>query len=117
MTSTKAMLGIAVWVLALYLPSISHPFVMWDDPIYVMLNPVVQNWAEAPWSDRLLTPNLLYPVPLPVAIYAAITKLLGYEAAMGIHLLSTFLHALNAILLFWFCRLHLRSSIPETLGC
>jgi len=104
MTSTKAMLGIAVWVLALYLPSISHPFVMWDDPIYVMLNPVVQNWAEAPWSDRLLTPNLLYPVPLPVAIYAAITKLLGYEAAMGIHLLSTFLHALNAILLFWFCR-------------
>lgn len=99
-----AALGILVWVLVLFAPSVTHPFVMWDDPVYVMLNPTVNDWWLASWRDRLLTPRLLYPVPVPVAIYAVMTTLLGAKAAMGIHAISVVLHAANAVMVFALCQ-------------
>lgn len=96
--------GIFVWVLFLYAPTVWHPFVMWDDPIYIFLNPLVTNWGDAPWSARLLTERLLYPVPLPVALYALGHQLFGELSVWFIHGLSVSIHALNAVLVFLFCR-------------
>ena len=99
-----AVFGVFMWAFALYMPTFAHPFVTWDDPVYIMLNPTVQQWLDASWEQRLLTARLLYPVPLPVAIYAAITGVLGDHAATGIHVLSAMLHGINAVLLYLFCR-------------
>ncbi|MEZ4461378.1 MAG: glycosyltransferase family 39 protein [bacterium] len=95
-----AVFGVFVWAFALYMPTFAHPFVTWDDPIYIMLNPTVQQWWQATWAQRLLTARLLYPVPLPVGIYAAATALLGDHAATGIHVLSATIHGFNAVLLY-----------------
>jgi len=77
-----------------------NPFVMWDDPSHIFLNPMVHSWWQFSVKDRLLTPNLGYPLAVPVAIQALFTHLGGSFAAFGLHLLSTLVHCLNTFLLY-----------------
>lgn len=73
------------------------PLVMWDDPIYIMFNPLVTDWASAPWFDKILTPSLGYPLGLPIALYALLG---GVDGVFSIHLLSVLVHSTNAWLVY-----------------
>ncbi len=73
------------------------PLVMWDDPIYIMFNPQVTDWASAPWFDKIFTPSLGYPLGLPIALYALLG---GLDGVFSIHLLSVLVHASNAWLVY-----------------
>ena len=46
-----------------------------DDRLYFVGRALVDDWWGAPWSDRLLTPDVGYPNPGPTAIYAAVRSL------------------------------------------
>lgn len=73
------------------------PLVMWDDPIYIMFNPLVTDWASAPCFDKILTPSLGYPLGLPIALYALLG---GVDGVFSIHLLSVLVHSTNAWLVY-----------------
>jgi len=75
-----------------------HSWVMWDDPHHVFNNPLVRQWWGQPWEARLGTPQFGYPIPLPVAIYAACWEMLGEQSAWAVHSISTLLHLVNTIL-------------------
>lgn len=77
-----------------------HPFVIWDDPTHIFLNPMVQDWWKFSLIDRLTTPNLGYPLGLPVALQSAVFATFGSAAAFALHTLSTFFHVANLILVF-----------------
>lgn len=81
-------------------PAITHGWVMWDDPAHVLVNPLVRNWWEAPWSSRLLTPRFGYPIPLPVAVYAVIWNVFGQAAAPAVHAVSILIHLVNLSLVY-----------------
>ncbi len=88
-----------------------HPFVIWDDPTHIFLNPMVQNWWEFSLVDRLTTPNLGYPLGLPVAIQALAFATFGSASAFALHSLSTVIHIANLVLVFFLAK-RLRFSFP-----
>lgn len=87
-------------VLAIYLQTLGHDFINYDDPLYVTENPHVQrgvtwrgiawaltsgdasNWHPLTWVSHMIDCGLYGPVP------------------GGHHLTSVLLHAVNAVLLF-----------------
>lgn len=77
-----ALLGVVVLV---YLPSLGHGWVMWDDPVHVLYNPVVRDWWSAGWLARIATPALGYPAGVPVAIYALVVEWVPGRAAGVLH--------------------------------
>ena len=88
-----------VMLAVMFLPTLAYGFVTWDDPIIIWFNPLVQQWSQSPLAERLLTPNLGYPMPLPVAIYAATFSMFPNSPAFLLHAVSTTLHIGNALLL------------------
>lgn len=100
---TYALILVAV-VFAVFGSIVTHDLVTWDDPTYVVFNPVVARWLDTAWGERLATPGLGYPVALPVAIYAATSAMGSATAPALIHLVSLLAHALNAVLVFLLAR-------------
>lgn len=93
-------LGVVGVVLALFAPVLGFSFVLWDDPQYILRNPLVD--PQVPWpADGWLTPALGYPIPVTIGLYRAVATLAGVMPA-PFHALNLGLHALNAWL---FCRL------------
>lgn len=87
------------------------PLVMWDDPIYIMFNPLVTDWASAPWFDKIFTPSLGYPLGLPIALYALLG---GVDGVFSIHLLSVVVHSANAWIVY---TLFSRSMANQRVAC
>jgi hypothetical protein len=87
------------------------PLVMWDDPIYIMFNPLVTDWASAPWFDKIFTPSLGYPLGVPIALYALLG---GVDGVFSIHLLSVVAHSANACLVY---SLFNRSLVNQRVAC
>lgn len=96
----KGVVALLVLIITLvYLPSWNQGFVIWDDMTYIVGNPVVNQWWDAPWDVRLMTPFVGYPVALPVAIQALAISLFGDVAAGVLHAFSTLIHITNALVL------------------
>jgi hypothetical protein len=90
-----------VLVVGLYYPVRTHPFVNYDDNVYVTDNAHIQNglsWETVTWA--LVTNDAGNWHPLTWLSHALDFDL--YDMAPGgHHLTSMLLHALNAALLFW----------------
>ena len=92
----------AVVVLApllLFASVLGHDFVNWDDRIYIEGNRLVTDPASATVWERLATPALGYPLPLPVLLYGWLWAL-GEGTAWPFHALNLAVHVSNTLLLF-----------------
>jgi len=90
-----------VLTIALYYPVRTHPFVNYDDNVYVSDNVHVQNgltWETVTWAFATYDAGNWHP--LTWLSHALDFDLFGLDPA-GHHQTSMYLHALNAVLLFW----------------
>lgn len=72
----------------------------WDDYLYFFDHHLLHHWPEAGWSERLLTPEIGYPGPIPTLLYFLVHRLpeaLVFPAAHGLNLL---LHLVNLGLVY-----------------
>lgn len=77
--------------------SLGFPFVNFDDPNYVVDNPLLG--AGVSWTELLFTPQLGYPMPVTVAVYRLL-RLIGGPEPWIHHGFNWILHGVNALLLF-----------------
>jgi protein O-mannosyl-transferase len=92
---------LAVVTLALYYPVRSHPFLNYDDTLYVTQNDQVQaglTWLTVKWAFTTFEVGTWHP--LAWLSHALDCQLFGLDPA-GHHSTSLLLHALNVVLLFW----------------
>jgi len=82
----------ALVALAAHLSGLWSGFTNWDDPNYLINNPLTAEPLGAGWLELLLTPGLYYPIPVTVLGYALQRALFGLDPAM-FHLVSIVLHA------------------------
>ncbi len=88
-------------VAAIYWPVVDDGLIAtWDDALYVFDRAVVGEWWAASWRERLLTPRLGYPVPIPTAVYAAIRGVVGESPGPALHRVNLAVHALNVALAY-----------------
>src|SRR5262245_20211151 len=92
--------GVFALTCAVFAPAVQGDFIMIDDPVYVVTNPLVRAGLslegvrrafESPTSDLWL--------PLSTISHMADVSLFGMTPA-GHHLTNVFLHAANAALVF-----------------
>lgn len=104
------LLGALIVAAALFAQAIDFSIIpTWDDGVYVAERPEVKDWWSASWRQRLITPEIGYPLPLPTFIYAHVHGWFGDSALRMLHLLSLGLHLVNSVLVFrlvggWFGR-------------
>jgi tetratricopeptide (TPR) repeat protein len=92
---------LAVATVALYCPVSSHPFLNYDDDIYVMYNPHVQaglHRATVAWAFTSLDAGNWHPLTW---ISHALDFHLFQLHPAGHHDVNLLLHLLNVVLLFW----------------
>ena len=94
-------------IAAVFGVTLGHPLVNWDDLRYVSLNPLVNQETPASAWQRLTTPGIGYPIPLPVAIYSLLWQI--DPRPWIFHAVNMLVHAFNAWL---FSRL-IRREIPQ----
>src|SRR5271156_471354 len=107
MTEGGNRIPLAVVLLAIaatFAPVIGYGFVDWDDPLYIVENPVVLGpAASVSVADRLLTPTLGYPVPVTVATYGIEHAFFGLRPSVY-HATNLGLHLCVCALLFLLAR-------------
>ena len=92
---------ILISTIALYLPTVHHPFANLDDMGYVYENPHVQDgltWGTIKWAARTFERNNWHP--LTWLSHALDSQLFGIDPA-GHHATNIAFHAINAVVLFW----------------
>lgn len=99
-----AVLGLillAVW--AAYSPTLSAEFINYDDDVYITENPVIRDLNSA--NVKYIFSNYYYNQysPVAMAIMGMEVKLFGLEAR-PLKAMAILLHALNALLAFFFVR-------------
>ena len=83
--------------LAVYARTLGFPFVSFDDPNYVVNNPLLGPGVS--WIELFFTPQLGYPMPVTVAVYRVLRAIGGTEPGIY-HGFNWLLHGVNAALLF-----------------
>ncbi len=83
--------------MAVYARALGYPFVNFDDPNYVVNNPLLGPGVS--WVELLFTPQLGYPMPVTVAVYRLL-RLIGGPEPWIHHGFNWGLHGVNALLLF-----------------
>ncbi len=94
--------------LLVFAGALDNELVNWDDGIYIESNPLVTEPGSASLRERITTPDLGYPLPLPVLLYGWLWRLGG--VAWPFHAFSVAVHVLNGVLLFLVLR---RELDPE----
>lgn len=77
---------------------------IWDDRLYLFGRPEVSNWWAAGWYDRLMTPKLGYPVPVPTALLAMANEVGGASAPAIAHAINLAFHLGNVVLVYLLAR-------------
>ena len=93
--------GIVIATVVLYYPVASHPFLNYDDDIYVLNNPQVQaglSWETVKWSFTALYASNWHP--LTWLSHALDCQLFNLDAGRH-HETNLLLHVINVVLLFW----------------
>jgi protein O-mannosyl-transferase len=91
-----ALVGLA---LALFLPTLGYDFVNWDDPWYVLNNPLISSWRPANLWAIATQPAVRNYAPLTMFGYLIQHSLWGNWVG-GYHLVNVLLHAVNAVLVY-----------------
>jgi tetratricopeptide (TPR) repeat protein len=97
---------------ALFFPATSFQLVNFDDPVFIIHNPIIFNgfsWKALGSAFTELHGDKCMYVPLLWVSYLLDLKVFGANAnPWGFHFTNVLLHALNAVVLFWllaaFCR-------------
>ena len=94
-----AVLSLSGLIAALYSPTLGYDFLNWDDPWYVLDNPLIQSWLPANlW--RIAT-EVVARNYAPITIFSLLIDqtLWGFWPG-GYHLTNILLHGLNAVLVY-----------------
>ncbi len=83
---------------------------VWDDGLYVIDNPAAHDWLGATWSQRILTPALGYPLPLPTLLYFLVRRLPGPAVVPTLHGLNLAVHLCGVTAAFYLARRWLQSE-------
>ncbi|MEZ4460513.1 MAG: hypothetical protein R3E66_12470 [bacterium] len=91
---------LGVVLMALYAPTLGYTTIpTWDDTNFVVFRPGFLDWWGSSWHDRLVNPNIGYPIPIPTALYAMLRGFLGPDGYYGVlHGIHVVIHLLNACL-------------------
>jgi len=84
-----------------FLPCLKNGFINWDDPQYILKNPVVKDMS---WLNVKLAFSHFFVAnyqPLTIVSYMFDYRLFGLNP-FGYHLVNLILHLLNCIFVFWF---------------
>ncbi len=83
----------------LYAPSVEYDFVNWDDPWYVLNNPLVKSWHPANLYKVATQVSVKNFAPVTIFSYLVDHTLWGTWAG-GYHFTNILLHAANALLVY-----------------
>ncbi len=86
-------------VLFVFLPTVGYGFVNWDDPWYVLDNPLIKSWRPANLWEIATKPAVRNYAPLTMFGYLVQHTLWGTWAG-GYHLVNVLFHAVNAVLVY-----------------
>jgi protein O-mannosyl-transferase len=92
-------LTLVALVLFVFLPTVGYGFVNWDDPWYVLDNPLITSWRPANLWEIATKPAVRNYAPLTMFGYLVQHSLWGTWAG-GYHLVNVVLHAINAVLVY-----------------
>jgi hypothetical protein len=98
-----SLLLIAV-TLTLFAPAAGYDFINCDDPDYITNNPNVLGgltWEGVKWAFG--APHIGNWIPISWVTHMVDVQVFG-KAAGGPHMVNAFIHALNAVLVFWLLR-------------
>jgi hypothetical protein len=101
-------LSLAALVLFVFLPTVGYGFVNWDDPWYVLDNPLITSWRPANLWEIATKPAVRNYAPLTMLGYL-VQHSLWANWAGGYHLVNVLLHAINAVLVYVLLRQLTRS--------
>ena len=104
-------LALVLWLvsMSLYWPTSGYDFVYFDDPLFVINNPSVNQGFTAEGIKRVFThADYDYWRPLCWLTHMADVEIFGMKAG-GHHATSFVIHAFNAVLLYVFCLIALNN--------
>lgn len=93
----NALIAIITLTIIAFLPTFSNGYVFWDDPEYILHNPLM----TAPLKVVFTTPYLSNYHPLTILVYTLEHNFFG-SSMTGYHCVSLLLHILNSLLVFFF---------------
>lgn len=95
----KPGLALFALVMAVYWPSFGYEFVNWDDPWYVVKNPLNKSWDLA--TLKAIATEVINRNYAPLTMFTLLVEhtLFGLDAA-GYHVFNTLLHGVNAVLVY-----------------
>src|ERR1700679_3322908 len=96
-TFNNAIIAIVVITIASFIPIFSNSYVFWDDPEYILHNPLM----TASLKEVFTTPYLSNYHPLTILVYTLEHKIFG-SSMLGYHCVSLLLHISNSLLVFFF---------------
>jgi protein O-mannosyl-transferase len=100
---------LAAAIFSVYFPVLRHPFINYDDDVYITSNPYVNTglkWHNLKWASTALATGNWHP--LTWFSHQLDCQVFGLHAG-GHHLTNLLLHILNAVLLFWLLELATRA--------
>ncbi|HXY37050.1 MAG TPA: hypothetical protein VEI07_22675 [Planctomycetaceae bacterium] len=98
-TDVFGCLSLVALALFVFLPTVGYGFVNWDDPWYVLNNPLITSWRPANLWEIATKPAVRNYAPLTMLGYLIQHSLWGTWAG-GYHMVNVLLHAINAVLVY-----------------
>lgn len=95
----SALLTIGLVTCVAYWPALGFDFVNWDDPWYVLENPLIQSWSVQNLLEIATRPAVRNYAPLTLASYLVDHSIWGLNP-LGYHLVNVLWHVLNAVLVY-----------------
>ncbi len=106
------LVGLLGLVVAVYWPVLSFEFVNWDDPWYVLKNPLITSWHPSNLWRIVTEISVKNYAPLTTLSLLVDHTLFGLNAG-GYHFTNVLLHAANAVLV---CMLVARLTASRSIG-
>jgi hypothetical protein len=105
-------LALTALALILYAQCVTFSLIpTWDDWAWFINRETVESWWAMPWSQRILTPELGYPVPIPTAIWAVLREWPSSTATAAAHGANVAFHIASTLLAFELGRRWLGSNL------
>jgi protein O-mannosyl-transferase len=107
--------GIALAAFVVYLQTIGHDFVNWDDDRYLTEFPERLAWSWASVKFFFTNYHFVMYLPITMLTYMVDTKIGGLDSPSVFHFSNTLYHAINTSLVFIFVyQLKKRYASPQT---
>lgn len=115
--SWRWLAGLMALNLIIYLQVLSFGVIDgWDDYLYFLDHSLLEQWPDADWSERLLTPEIGYPGPIPTLLYFGVHQLPPGLVEAAAHGLNLGFHLVNVVLVLMVGRRFLDSPLHARLA-